>query len=116
VTAVFEDSQSQDNNFFANDAAMSPDGLADEQTSAVDLLELDIDLRLTDLWRCVDEHQGPWTLDLVACFVRAAYGQGYCDALEEQERGRLCAEHGFNVPQPSSAGLLPSPPLSSTAN
>ena len=48
--------------------------------SRIDLLELDIDLRLADLWR---EAAGitEWNLEVVAAFMRAAYGKGYCDAL-----------------------------------
>ncbi|HEY7397568.1 MAG TPA: hypothetical protein VH538_04645 [Gaiellaceae bacterium] len=74
--------------------------------SRIDLLELDIDLRLADLWR---EAAGisEWTLDVVAAFMRAAYGKGYCDALTEELPGSLCAEHGYRVPgrrpQPASA-------------
>jgi hypothetical protein len=43
--------------------------------SRIDLLELDIDLRLADLWR---EAAGisEWSLDVVAAFMRAAYGKG----------------------------------------
>jgi hypothetical protein len=63
----------------------------------IDLLELDIDLRLADLWR---EAAGisDWSLDVVAAFMRAAYGKGYCDALTEDSPGALCAEHGYRVP------------------
>ncbi len=67
------------------------------QPSRIDLLELDIDLRLADLWReaaSIDE----WSLDVVAAFMRAAYGKGYCDALTEDAPGSLCAEHGYRVP------------------
>ncbi|HEX5449094.1 MAG TPA: hypothetical protein VFW85_03460 [Gaiellaceae bacterium] len=68
-----------------------------ESPSRIDLLELDIDLRLTDLWR---EAAGisEWSLDVVAAFMRAAYGKGYCDALTEENPGSLCAEHGYRVP------------------
>ena len=53
----------------------------------IDLLELDIDLRLSDLWReAVDVSE--WSLEVVAAFIRAAYGKGYCDALTEDEPGR----------------------------
>jgi hypothetical protein len=71
-----------------------------ETTGAFERLELDIDLRLADLWRCADEHEGAWTLDLVATYIRAAYGKGYCDALGEPERGTLCIDHGFSIPEP----------------
>jgi hypothetical protein len=65
--------------------------------SKIELLELDIDLRLADLWReagDVDE----WTLEVVAAFLRAAYGKGYCDALTEDTPGALCEEHGYQIP------------------
>ena len=68
-----------------------------KQPTRIDLLELDIDLRLADLWReagDIDE----WNLEVVAAFIRAAYGKGYCDALTEDSPGSLCAEHGYRVP------------------
>ena len=65
--------------------------------SRIDLLELDIDLRLADLWREASGI-GEWSLDVVAAFMRAAYGKGYCDALTEDDHGRLCADHGYRVP------------------
>ena len=68
-----------------------------KRPSRIDLLDLDIDLRLADLWREaleVDE----WRLDVVAAFMRAAYGKGYCDALTEEKPGTLCHEHGYRVP------------------
>ena len=65
--------------------------------SRIDLLELDIDLRLADLWReAVDVSD--WSLEIVAAFIRAAYGKGYCDALTEEAPGSLCADHGYRVP------------------
>ena len=68
-----------------------------KQPSRIDLLELDIDLRLTDLWREACEIS-EWNLDVVAAFMRAAYGKGYCDALTEESPGSLCHEHGYRVP------------------
>ena len=53
----------------------------------IDLLELDIDLRLTDLWREADITEN---LDVASAFLmRAAYGKGYCDALTEDAPGLL---------------------------
>jgi hypothetical protein len=73
------------------------------QPSRIDLLELDIDLRLADLWR-ESADVGEWTLEVVAAFMRAAYGKGYCDALTEDAPGSLCVEHGYRVPgQPDAA-------------
>ena len=69
-----------------------------KKPSRIELLELDIDLRLSDLWREADEIQ-EWTLDVVAAFMRAAYGKGYCDALTEESPGALCADHGYRVPK-----------------
>jgi hypothetical protein len=66
--------------------------------SRIDLLELDIDLRLADLWREASEI-GEWNLEVVAAFMRAAYGKGYCDALTEDARGSLCHEHGYKIPE-----------------
>ena len=63
----------------------------------IDLLELDIDLRLADLWREAGEIS-EWSLEVVAAFMRAAYGKGYCDALTEESPGSLCADHGYRVP------------------
>ena len=75
-----------------------------KRPSRIELLELDIDLRLADLWAeaCgVSE----WNLDTVAAFLRAAYGKGYCDALTEDAPGSLCRDHGSRIPdrKPSSA-------------
>jgi hypothetical protein len=71
------------------------------QPTRIDLLELDIDLRLTDLWReAVDVSE--WSLEIVAAFIRAAYGKGYCDALTEESPGALCEEHGYRMPERSS--------------
>ena len=65
--------------------------------SRIDLLELDIDLRLADLWReAVDVEE--WSLEIVAAFIRAAYGKGYCDALTEESPGSLCLDHGYRIP------------------
>lgn len=68
-----------------------------EAPTRIDLLELDIDLRLSDLWReAVDVSD--WNLEVVAAFIRAAYGKGYCDALTEESPGSLCIEHGYRIP------------------
>ena len=69
-----------------------------KRPSRIDLLELDIDLRLADLWREAGEIE-EWSLDVVAAFMRAAYGKGYCDALTEDAPGSLCEEHGYRVPE-----------------
>ena len=63
----------------------------------IDLLELDIDLRLADLWREAGEIT-EWNIDVVAAYMRAAYGKGYCDSLTEDSPGSLCVDHGYRVP------------------
>jgi hypothetical protein len=65
--------------------------------SRIELLELDIDLRLTDLW-CEAAEVDEWNLEVVAALMRAAYGKGYCDALTEDQPGSLCRDHGYVVP------------------
>lgn len=65
--------------------------------SRLDLLELDIDIRLSQLWAEAIRMK-TWTLEDVATYMRAAYGKAYCDALTEPERGQLCYEHGYKIP------------------
>ena len=73
------------------------------EPTRIDLLELDIDLRLTDLWReAADVTE--WNLEVVAAFIRAAYGKGYCDALTEESPGSLCVEHGYRLPDAALRG------------
>jgi hypothetical protein len=63
---------------------------------------LDIDLRLVELWReatGIDE----WTLEIVAAFMRAAYGRGYVDALTEEKPATLCLAHGYGDPRKAHA-------------
>lgn len=73
-----------------------------KRPTRIELLELDIDLRLADLWAeaaAVDE----WSLDVVAALMRAAYGKGYCEALTEDRPGSLCRDHGYMVPPRKAA-------------
>ena len=68
-----------------------------QQPTRIDLLELDIDLRLADLWReAADVNE--WNLEVVSAFMRAAYGKGYCDAFTEDSPGSLCHDHGYEIP------------------
>jgi hypothetical protein len=64
-----------------------------------DTLAMAIDLRLTDLWAEVFElDPSKIDLELLGWFLRAAYGQGYTDALRETQRGQLCLDLGYAVP------------------
>lgn len=60
-------------------------------------LELDLDLRLTELWREIDAVD-KLSLEVVAALLRAAYGQGYIDALRESDEATLLKAHGLRVP------------------
>jgi hypothetical protein len=79
-----------------SDALPTLDRMANSP-SRIDLLELDIDLRLADLWREAADISD-WNLEVVAAFMRAAYGKGYCDALTEDSPGSLCHDHGYRIP------------------
>ena len=62
---------------------------------AVDRTELArvVDVRIADLWAELFEiPRNQWDHELIGWFLRTAYGQGYCDALQEGERGALCRE------------------------
>lgn len=61
-------------------------------------LETDIDCRLAELWQQAFEIEG-WTLEKVGVFLRAAYGAGYTQALQEPARGQLCTENGYSTPK-----------------
>ena len=77
-----------------------------KRPSRIDLLELNIDVRLIDLWReayDITERK----LEVVAAFIRAAYGKAYCDALTEESPGSLCQEHGYKIPSRRSAEATP---------
>jgi hypothetical protein len=68
-----------------------------KRPTRIELLELDIDVRLADLWGEASD-VGEWNLEVVAAFMRAAYGKGYCDALTEDDPGSLCRDHGYKTP------------------
>ncbi|MDX6532503.1 MAG: hypothetical protein QOJ13_880 [Gaiellales bacterium] len=68
-------------------------------TGRKDALAMAIDLRLTDLWAELFELEpGKLDTELLGWFLRAAYGQGYTDALRETQRGQLCLDLGYSVP------------------
>ena len=70
-------------------------------TDRIEMLELDIDTRIHDLWRCLWDDFPRIAQDAelrveFAVFIRAAYGRGYMDALVD--KGELCTEHGYRLP------------------
>ena len=85
------------------DRAMSSDAFSTLRTG-MSKRPSRIDLRLADLWAEACS-VSDWNLEVVAAFLRAAYGKGYCDALTEDAPGSLCRDHGYRIPdrQPSPA-------------
>jgi hypothetical protein len=71
-----------------------------KQPARIELLELDMDIRLAQLWAEAGEIS-EWNLETMAAFIRAAYGKGYCDALTDPVPGQLLLDHGYPVPQAS---------------
>lgn len=68
---------------------------------ALKQIELEIDLRLLELWEGMSD---PPERDEIAAALRFAYGAGYHDALAEDargERGKLGAEYGVVLKIPS---------------
>lgn len=65
------------------------------EPTAAELLNLDIDLRLGSEFVCLPTRRYRQAFHAL---LRAAYGQGYYDALREQTRGQLCRDHGYAVP------------------
>jgi hypothetical protein len=61
----------------------------------VELLELDVDTRLADLWRLADQVED-WTLGRVAEFLRPAFVAGYMEAAQGDRS--LFTDHGYAVP------------------
>lgn len=60
-------------------------------------LELEIDTRMADIWAIANmEILGPLQ---VGALLRAAYGKGYTDALQEKDKGRLYTMFGLPIPR-----------------
>jgi hypothetical protein len=63
-------------------------------------LEIDLDMRLANLWADIVEMFEEDSLEAVGAYIRAAYGAGYCDALREARDGepeKLLVEHGYRL-------------------
>ncbi|HEX5394802.1 MAG TPA: hypothetical protein VFW52_00340 [Candidatus Saccharimonadales bacterium] len=63
-------------------------------------LELDIDIRLKELWDGMSDDD-EFNLDRVGAIMRAAYATGYYDALKEtdDQSGSLLKAHGYHMPK-----------------
>jgi hypothetical protein len=66
--------------------------------SRLDLLELDLDTRLHNLWAELADFDERLSHEQVATFIRCAYGEGYRDALTEDVPGSLYRDNGYRVP------------------
>lgn len=67
-----------------------------------EMVELDIDMRIADLWKELgfEKDLSDEERECIAVYMRAAYGKGYKDALEEddrEERGKLFLDNGYDV-------------------
>jgi hypothetical protein len=74
--------------------------VAERRPTKIELLELDLDVRMHELWKEAHETEN-WNLELASAFMRAAYGKGYYDALQEiedGERGKLGVDNGYRLP------------------
>jgi hypothetical protein len=67
------------------------------KSKSVQQLEMELDVRLLTVWQKIDD-EDQLDLGYVSTLLRAAYGQGYVDALTEPVRGQLCIDLGFEIP------------------
>lgn len=65
----------------------------------VERLSIDIDTRMFSIWPVLAETFDNEELEIIAPFLRWAYGQGWTDALKE-ERGKLARDNDYAVPPP----------------
>lgn len=66
----------------------------------IERLTTDLDFRLSELWLQLPP-EDEWSVDVIAAFLRAAYGRGYTDALVEEslgQRAKLCKDNGYREP------------------
>lgn len=68
------------------------------------LLEADCDLRCAELMViALEVPTDTWDLEHVAAFVRAAYAQGFSDAMREPEPEQFFRRHGYRAPERRAA-------------
>jgi hypothetical protein len=68
-------------------------------TDALDKIGLEVDMRLTDVWSMLFERGEELDTEFLGWLLRLAYVTGYWDALSEGERGTLCRQLGYPVPE-----------------
>jgi hypothetical protein len=69
---------------------------------SLDKIGLEVDMRLTDVWSMLFERTAdgePLDSEFLGWLLRLAYVTGYWDALSEPDRGKLCEELGYPVPE-----------------
>lgn len=67
-------------------------------TSALDRIGLEVDMRLTDVWSMLFERGDDVDTDFLGWLLRLAYVTGYWDALTEPQRGQLARQLGYPIP------------------
>ncbi|MEO6867864.1 MAG: hypothetical protein ABI200_07565 [Gaiellales bacterium] len=72
-------------------------------TDALDKIGLEVDMRLTDVWSMLFERGEDLDTEFLGWLLRLAYVTGYWDALSEGERGGLCQQLGYPVPERRAA-------------
>jgi hypothetical protein len=77
-----------------------------QELSKVENLETAIDLRMIHLISGASEIEDcdGWDWEAILSYLRCAYTNGYYDALAEKQRGELCLETGYRVPQRGDRG------------
>lgn len=68
-------------------------------TEALDRIGLEVDMRLTDVWSMLFERGEELDTEFLGWILRLAYVTGYWDALSEGERGSLCRQLGYPIPE-----------------
>ncbi|MCW2973747.1 MAG: hypothetical protein JWN72_2020 [Thermoleophilia bacterium] len=79
-------------------SAMTDRALAID-TESLDKIGLEVDMRLTDVWSMLFERGEELDTEFLGWLLRLAYVTGYWDSLAESERGSLCNQLGYPVPE-----------------
>ena len=67
------------------------------EPTRLELVELDIDTRLAELWAETPAFP-QLDLEVLAVFMRAAYARGYADALIDPDPLAFYRRHGYAIP------------------
>lgn len=72
-------------------------------SEALDRIGLEVDMRLTDVWSMLFERGEELDTEFLGWLLRLAYVTGYWDALSEGDRGSLCRQLGYPIPERRTA-------------